>query len=74
MGGVMNTSAPIPTAAVEKMAFSTTELCVALGVSRVTIYRLEKRGILRPVPGIRHKVWPRREVERFLNGSNVAAS
>jgi len=58
---------------VEKLAYSTAELCAAVGISRVTAYRLEKRGLLRPVPGLRHKIYSREEVARFLSGKGVAA-
>jgi hypothetical protein len=64
----MNTSpndTPIPP---EKLAFSKSELAAAIGLSGVTLWRLEKRGLLKPVPGIRHKLFARAEVERFLRG------
>ena len=37
-----------------------------LGISRVSIYRLEARGLLRSNPALRHKLYSRAEVERFL--------
>jgi transcriptional regulator with XRE-family HTH domain len=58
-----------PTApAAEKLAYSQAELCAALGLSKVTLWRLEKRNLLRPVPGIRNKIYSRRAVEAFLEG------
>jgi hypothetical protein len=57
-----------PGAPVEKLAFNLRELCASLGVSRVTVYRLEQRGLLKAIPGIRHKLYAKREVERFLTG------
>ncbi len=71
----MNTNSPEthPTTTVEKLAFNTAELCQAIGVSRVSLYRLEQRGLLHPVPGLRHKLYPRAEVDRFLSRKEVAA-
>lgn len=40
---------PIATA---RVAFNTSEACGALGISSVTLWRLEKRGLIRPVPPI----------------------
>ena len=62
----MNTAPPV-----EKLAYSTQELCAALGLSDVTLWRLAKRGLLNPVPGIRHRLYSRVEVERFLAGKTV---
>lgn len=53
---------------VERLAFSSRELCAAIGVSPVTLWRLEKRGLLRPVQGIRHKLYAVAEVKRFIGG------
>jgi len=38
-----------------------------LGVSYITVYRLIQRGLLRCSLALRHKVIPRKEIERFLN-------
>jgi hypothetical protein len=62
-----------PTRATDKLAFSKKELCDAIGVSPVTLWRLEKRGLLRPVAGIRHRIYSRKEVERFLSSGGRAA-
>ncbi len=58
----------VSTVPAQKLAYTLSELCAALGLCRVTLYRLEQRGLLRPVPGIRHKLYSRAEVDRFLNG------
>ena len=50
----------------ERLAYTKSELGQALGLSPVTIYRLEQRGLLRPVEGIRHKLFSVTEVNRFL--------
>jgi hypothetical protein len=51
----------------QKLAFSLKELSVELGISKVSIYRLEQRGLLKSLPYLRTKVYTRREVERFLD-------
>ena len=53
----------------QKLAFSLKELSVELGISKVSIYRLEQRGLLKSLPYLRTKVYARREVERFLDAS-----
>lgn len=58
-------SAQVP---IEKLAYSGKELEAILGVSTVTLWRLEKRGLLKPVSGIRHKIYSRKSVESFLEG------
>lgn len=49
-----------------KLAYTLKELSAELGVSKVTIYRLTARGLLKPLPYLRTKVFARAEVERFL--------
>jgi hypothetical protein len=56
------------TATVEKLAYNTAELCAALGLCETTIWRLAQRGLLRPIPGLRHKLYAKAEVQRFLSG------
>lgn len=58
---------PLPAPTVQKLAYTKTELSAELGLSPITIWRLERRGLLRPVPGIRHKLYSRKEIERFLS-------
>jgi DNA-binding transcriptional MerR regulator len=58
----------------EKLAFTRREVQAALGgISTVTLWRLEKRGLLRPVQGIRHRIYARTEIERFLDRQTRAA-
>jgi hypothetical protein len=60
-------------APVERLAFNLKEVCAVLGgISPVTVWRLEKRNLLRAVPGIRHKLFAKTEVERFLAGGRRA--
>jgi predicted site-specific integrase-resolvase len=54
---------------VEKLAYSAKETCAAIGVSSVTLWRLSQRGSLRPVQGLRHRLFARAEIERFLSGN-----
>lgn len=63
-------SAPVSRA--EKLALTIDELAQELSLNRATIYRLEARGLLRSVPHIRHKIYARGEVDRFLAGKAVA--
>lgn len=51
-----------------KLSYTAKELCAELSLSRDTIYKLEISGRLKSVPGIRHKIFSRDEVARFLNG------
>ena len=51
-----------------KLAFTLKELSQELGVSKITLYRMEVRGLLKSLPYFRHKVFSREEVERFLAG------
>ena len=67
------TAAPVPEAAPtkklpDKLGFNLKELSAALGISKVSIYRLEARGLLKSLPYLRTKIYPRKEVERFLEG------
>src|SRR4051812_15813410 len=66
-------AAPIPPAPSQvllppKLAFTLKELSVELGISKVSLYRLEARGLLKPLPYLRTKIYSRQEVERFLSG------
>lgn len=56
--------APPPT--VERLAFNLKETAAALGISTVSVWRLEQRGLLRPSRALRHPLWARSEIERFL--------
>jgi hypothetical protein len=56
----------------ERLAYTKAELGAKLSLSPVSIYRLEQRGLLRPIPGIRHKLFSVAEVNRFLAGGGRA--
>ena len=68
-----NESEQTGNATVEKLAYNKRELCAALGLCDTTLWRLEKLGRLNPVPGIRHKLYSKAEVARFLAGKGCAA-
>jgi len=53
-------------APVERLAFNLKETAATLGISEVSVWRLEKRGLLRPSRALRHPLWARSEIERFL--------
>lgn len=55
-----------------KLAYSKKEVCELLGISTVTLWRLELRGLIHSVPGIRRKIYGRSEVDRFLKATAVA--
>lgn len=69
----MNQSPEALPAVQSKLAYTAAELCAALSISSVTLWRLEKRGLLKAVPGIRHKLYSADSVRQFLNGKRVAA-
>jgi hypothetical protein len=53
----------------DRLVYTVNELATELRVSRVTLWRLEVRGLLKSVPGIRHKIYSHAEVQRFLAGA-----
>jgi DNA-binding transcriptional MerR regulator len=67
---VNTTQAPQPEA--KKLAYTIAELSSALGVSAHTLYRLEKRGLIKAIPGIRHKIYPAASIDKFLKGEVAA--
>lgn len=51
---------------IERLAYTKEELCASLSLSPVTLWRLEKRGMIHSIAGIRHKHYSVAEVKRFL--------
>jgi len=51
----------------EPLTYSVAEAAFVLGVSLATVYRLIARRLLRPLPGMRHKRLPRRQVHAYIN-------
>jgi predicted site-specific integrase-resolvase len=62
------TTDPRP-APVERLAYNARETAQALGISLVTLWRLEKRGLLKPSRALRIPLWSRTEIERFLEAT-----
>lgn len=60
------TAATETPAKIERLAFTSEEAAEALGISLVTLWRLEKRGLLKPSRALRTPRWSRAEIERFL--------
>lgn len=56
----------------EKLVYTAAEVKGILGVSGVTLWRLEKRGLLRAVTGIRHKLYSKNALLAFLEGDEGA--
>ena len=56
-----------PTTPLETLTYSVTETARVLGVSLPTVYRLIARRLLRPLPGLRHKRLPKRQVHAYVN-------
>lgn len=52
-----------------KLAFTRKELCAELSMSVASITRLEQRGLIKPVLGLRTKLYSRTEVERYLEST-----
>jgi hypothetical protein len=51
---------------VEKMGFKRAEAATYLGVNAVTIDRLAKRGLLHPSRALRHPIYSKDDLDRFL--------
>ena len=63
----MSATIETPTPAkIERLAYTSEETAEALNISLVTLWRLEKRGLLKPSRALRTPRWSRTEIERFL--------
>jgi len=60
------TATETPPAKIERLAFTSEETAEALGISLVTLWRLEQRGLLKPSRALRTPRWARAEIERYL--------
>ena len=59
--------APITAADLQgRLAFKPEEAAVLLGLNQFTIYRLLNRGLLKSAGGLRHKLIPQTEIQRYL--------
>lgn len=64
----MNQKNPSISAKIQRLTYSVTESAEALGVSKPTVYRLIARGLLQPIPSLRHKLIPCEQIRRFVSG------
>jgi DNA-binding transcriptional MerR regulator len=53
-------------ATVEKKRFKRAEAAIYLGITTVSIDRLTKRGLLHPSRALRHPIYSRDDLDRFL--------
>jgi excisionase family DNA binding protein len=66
--GVVIEATPPP---LETLTYSVTETARVLGVSLPTVYRLLARRLLKPLPGLRHKRIPKRQVHAYINSAQT---
>ena len=51
---------------IEKKGFKRVEAAIYLGVAKITIDRLTKRGLLHPSRALRHPIYSKDDLDRFL--------
>jgi len=49
-----------------RLAYNLQEVAIMLGLSYMTVWRLTRRGLLRTLPALRHKIATKTELDRFL--------
>ena len=59
---------------VEKKGFKRAEAATYLGVTSVTIDRLTKRGLLHPSRALRHPIYSKDDLDRFLRDTSQPVS
>jgi len=52
----------------ERQTLDVKDSATELGVCEETVRRLVRRKVLRKLPGIRHILIPKSEIQRYLNG------
>ena len=62
-GDSIDTAAKTP---IEKKGFKRAEAAIYLGVAKITIDRLTQRGLLHPSRALRHPIYSRDDLDRFL--------
>jgi hypothetical protein len=55
---------------IEKKGFKRAEAAIYLGVAKVTIDRLTQRGLLHPSRALRHPIYSRDDLDRFLRDTS----
>jgi hypothetical protein len=56
---------------IEKKGFKRAEAAIYLGITAVTIDRLTKRGLLHPSRALRHPIYSRDDLDRFLRETSA---
>jgi ribosomal protein S20 len=51
---------------IEKKGYKCAEAATYLGISKITIDRLTKRGLLHPSRALRHPIYSKDDLDRFL--------
>jgi hypothetical protein len=69
LGSVNNSTKP-EIEKINRLAYTTREAAAALGIDRVTLWRLTQRGLIRANRATRRPLYAISEIERFLNGGN----
>ena len=67
--GCLNDAEPKPY--IEKKGFKRAEAAIYLGISKITIYRLTKRGLLHPSRALRHPIYSKDDLDRFLRETST---
>lgn len=57
-----------------RLSFTPAETCVLINCSRMSLWRLEQRGLLVPVRHLRHPVYSRAAIDRYLAGEAPATT
>ena len=60
-----------PKTVVEKKGFKRAEAATYLGVAKITIDRLTKRGLLHPSRALRHPIYSKDDLDRFLRDTSM---
>lgn len=69
----MNLPSPNPAnPPTQRLVWQAAELQDSLKVCYSTLWKWEKQGRLKSVPGLRHKIYTTTEVERFLSGKGAS--
>jgi hypothetical protein len=56
---------------IEKKGFKRAEAATYLGVAKITIDRLTKRGLLHPSRALRHPIYSKDDLDRFLRETSA---
>ena len=57
----------------EKKGFKRAEAATYLGVAKITIDRLTKRGLLHPSRALRHPIYSKDDLDRFLSDTSASS-